>query len=906
MTAGTGAQLGPYTIVEPLGAGGMGEVYRAIDTRLGRTVAIKVLRIDSHERSRRERFEREARAVSRFNHPHICALYDVGDENGLPYFVMEYVEGETLARRLRRGPLPLAEVLRYAIQIADALEHAHRAGVVHRDLKPANVMLTRSGAKLLDFGLAQLNVDRNTSSRDGGDGHETVTEEGTVVGTVSYMSPEQLQGNKIDARSDIFAFGAVVYEMTTGQRAFDGATKANVIAAVLERNPAPVSAGRAAVDSGEATPPLLDAIVARCLSKDLDQRWQTASDLRHALTWIADGVADPTPPRATTAGHRSAWRPRDYLVGAALLVLVALLSTVWLRSTTSAPSASQQIVRTSLVFPGGHNLSRRYGNDYPLAVSPDGTRLAYIAADSEREQVYVRDLGELDAKPIPGSTGARHPFFSADGKWLAFFAGNQLLKVAVAGGALQRICELPGVSSSGGSWGPNDTIVFSADRLGLFKVSAAGGTPQLLDSTAGARWPDILPDGETVLFTRPNGIYAISLDGTHSRTLARVNSEVAGAGPPVLGEAGIAQARFLPTGHVVYGQDPGAIRAVSVDKSSLRLRGTPVPLVDGVYRASSGTTMYFAVSRSGLLVYAPEYQRRTLVWVDRLGRSTPITSDLERFRIPRLSPDGRRIAVAIDDETRRADIWIYDAASRSRTRLTMSGVNLANVWTPDGTRVTHSGGAPRGQLVVESAGGDGARQILLEDPPAPLRDQPTYSSAWSTDGHHLLFWTVDRVTGQDLWAIQNGKPRPLFTTPANEKFGMFSPAGNWIAYQSDESGRDEVYIARFPDLTDKTAVSTRGGGYPVWSADGRELFYRQGTAMMAVPVDVSGTLKVGPAELLFDDPSYVGTSGDLRYDVSRDGRQFVTPKADDASTSRQLIIVQNWSAEVARRVLASR
>jgi serine/threonine-protein kinase len=894
MTQATATRLGPYAIVSRIGAGGMGTVYRATDTRLGRTVALKIVRADADTPARRQRFEREARAASQLNHPHICAIHDVGEDNGVPFLVMEYLEGETLANRLRRGPLPVSEVLRCAIEIADALDHAHSAGLIHRDLKPANVMLTRAGTKLLDFGVARWRLD--SASDQARDPDETLTEDGTIVGTLQYMSPEQLEGATVDARSDIFSFGALIYEMATGRAAFDGPSRRSVMTAVLEHDPLPLSAAVSARD--ETVPPLLDQIVARCLAKDPEDRWQTARDLRHPLQWIADGATATTVTGATGTRASHGSRRRAYLACGLAVFLVAVLATVYRQRVAPEPVAPSSVLRTTILLPPTENLSRRFNNDYPLALSSDGMRLAYVAAGVDREQLYVRDLSELDAKPIAGTAGARHPFFSPDGKWIAFFTGGVLQKAPVAGGPPIRICESPGVSI-GGSWAADETIVFAVDRLGLFRVSANGGTARRLDGSDGARWPEVLPDGKTVLFSTADSIRAASLAGAAPRVIARRNNEP-GEGPAVLGEGAIAQVRYLPTGHLVYGQDPGAIRAVSFDASSLTVTGSPLSLIDGVYRSSnSGSSVYFAVSKSGLLVYSPENQRRSLVWVDRAGRVTPIGSDRESFRVPRLSPDGRRIAVAFDDELRRADIWIYDAVTGTRMRLTSQKHNLAIVWTPDGSQVAHSSNS---DLVLDSANGGGVPRVLVQDRPEPLRGRSLYSSSWSPDGRDLIFWTQNSVTGQDLWIMRDDEPRPLLTSAANEKFGQLSPDGKWIAYQSDESGRDEVYVARYPSLSSRTAVSNRGGGYPVWSSDGRELFYRQATAMMAASVETSTTFRASAPRLLFDDPAYVGTSGDLRFDVSRDGQRFVTPRADDATVSRQLVLVHNWHQEVKRRL----
>ena len=890
MALTSGAKLGPYEIVAPLGAGGMGEVYRARDTRLDRIVAIKILPGHLADRADlRQRFEREARTIASLNHPHICTIYDVGHQNGTDYLVMEYLEGETLTQRLQKGPLPLEQVLLYAIQIADALDKVHRKGITHRDLKPGNIILTKGGAKLLDFGLAKLKPQPALSAvtlsalptLKG-----SITGEGTIIGTLQYMTPEQLEGGEVDARTDIFAFGAVVFEMATGKKAFEGKSQASLIAKILETDPPPMSSLQ------PATPPALDRIVKSCLAKNPDERWQNAADLTRELTWIAEAgaqAASSVSPGKEVVEFRNRTLMYVSLAGAVLLLAFGA-TLVFKRGTGEAPSAAS-VMRTSIVLPAGQKLTSDDA-DYPMAVSPDGNRIAYVAEEEAGTQLYVRELSELEPKAIAGTFWARHPFFSPDGQWVGFFAEGALQRVSVAGGAPLRICNISGLSM-GGSWGPDNTIVFASRAAGLYKVSASGGVPQPLAGSNLGTWPEILPDNRTVLFSVGDAIAIIPLSGGQRRILARTNDS-SSEGPALLGAGYILQARFVSLGYLVYGQSPGVVRAMPFDLGSLSLQGPPVSMIDTVERAQAGGAIYFAISDTGLLLYAPTGQHHQMVWVDRNGAETPISSDRAPFRTPRLSPNGKFIAVAVSDETRRSDIWIYNAEGGAKRRLTTEGHNLEPVWTSDGTHLTFFSD---GSVAEMQANGSGIKEILLPG------DRFRSPCSWSPNGGDLLFEEAE-AGRYSLWRSSRSSHSAspvLLIRPTMGECGVLSPNGKWVAYVSNESGRAEVYVDSYPSLAEKIAVSTHGGHRPRWSRDGRELFYRQGDAVVAVSVDAGASFREGKPRRLFAGP-YRGESQEMAFDVSPDSRRFLMIKSDAAATLAQINAVLNWFEELKRRV----
>ena len=887
--AGVPQTLGSYRIEGLLGRGGMGVVYRAHDSRLGRDVAIKILpSLFLADAERRARFEREARLLASVSHPNIGAIYGFEQAGDVGALVLELVEGPTLAERISDEPISVADALAIARQIADALDAAHDRGIVHRDLKPLNIKVRPDGTvKVLDFGLAKARADGADSSdwsqsptvTDAG------TREGLVVGTVAYMSPEQARGRPVDKRSDIWGFGCILYEMLTGRAAFGRETLTDTLAAIVDRDPDWTALP-------EATPSALRRLLARCLEKDPRRRLHDIADARIE---IDDVIANPVEAVSTHATAYS--RRREYLAWGAAVVCLGLAVAAVLLAMRRAPdpAAPTPITRTAVVFPSGEQLSGR-GREYPLALSADGTHLAYVSVRAGQERLYVRRLDELEARDLPGTLGARQPFFSPDGQWIGFFAENALQKISVAGGLPIRICDVPGISL-GGAWGADDTIVFAVFQSALFKVGASGGTAKPLWTGASA-WPEILPDGRTVLFTSAGAaIVAIDLAGGNSRTLAGPSVTPGQNGAARLSAAYIKEVRYLPTGHLIYGEDPGSIRAVPFDVRSLTLHGSPVSLVDGVYTASNGGATYFAVSKSGLLAYARESRQRELQWVDRNGRGTPISDDRERFRTPRLSPDGKRVAVVIDSELRRSDIWIYDTARRTRTRLTTEKHNLTPVWTPDGSRIAHYSS---GVLVSRPADGSGSEDVLLSG-------ATRYPNSWSPDGRELLFHADDPVSGADLWVFPKGADaaRALLLRPFNDWEAKFSRDGRWIAYASNESARDEVYVMSYPGLRDKVAVSNEGGTHPVWSFDGRELFYRQGPSLMAVAVDTTRGFRAETPRLLFDASAYSGAGGDTSFDVAPDGQRFVMIRGEDPSVSRQIVIVHNWFDEVKRRVPSS-
>jgi serine/threonine-protein kinase len=795
-------QIGVYQIVSLLGAGGMGEVYRARDTTLGRDVAIKILpSLFTSDPDRLARFEREARVLASLNHPHIGAIYGLEDADGVRALVLELVDGETLADRIARGPIPVNDTLTITRQIADALDAAHEKGIIHRDLKPANIKITPDGVvKVLDFGLAKAAVGDGAPADLTQSPTMTVggTREGVILGTAAYMSPEQARGQPVDKRTDIWAFGCVLYEMLTGRSVFARSTLPDTLAGILENEP----------DWNvlpERTPPLVRRILRRCLEKDVRRRLRDIGDARSELEdAFTDGVA--------ARPDKRWWR--SYVTSAVIAGGVFALVTALLLSRYGQP-ASQPVLRTSIMLPDGLDLARR-AREYPLALSPDGERLALVGERSGGgTSLYLRELNAIEPAAIPGTEGASNPFFSADGRWIGFFANAALLKVLVSGGTPILICKVDG-RPMGADWA-GDTIVFGTYEQGLFKVSAQGGMSAPLFQSRLAVWPDILPDRRTVLFTLGGSVLlTIPLQGGTPSVVARRSDALEGVAAraqwlqasardaPRLGAGWLLQARYSPTGHLVYGQAPGVVRAVAFDLASPVVTGSPISVIDSVYEAPGTGAVYFAISNSGLLAYSPETRERELVWVDRTGFATPIGVDAQAFRFASLSPEGERIAISIDSEVRRSDIWIYDVQRRTRTRLTTDQHNLNPIWTPDGTRVWFNRG---GALTSQATNGSS-----LVDVATPDGDRSPTS--WSPDGRTLLFNSTAPETGIDIWELsldRKDPSHPGLVRSFDDWDAVFSPDGRWVAHVSNESGRPEIFVAPYPRLEERTPITNTGG-----------------------------------------------------------------------------------------------
>jgi Tol biopolymer transport system component/predicted Ser/Thr protein kinase len=898
MTIQIGKRLGPYEITAPLGAGGMGEVYRARDTRLERTVAIKVLPMHFADRpDLRERFEREARTIASLNHAHICMLYDIGHQDGTDYLVMEYLDGETLAARLLKGPLPIDQVLQYAIEIADALDKAHRQGITHRDLKPRNIQLTKSGAKLLDFGLAKLRQaaepaqsfsKRTTAETD-------ITAEGTIVGTLQYMAPEQLEGTETDGRADIFAFGVVVYEMATGKKAFEGKSQASLIAKILASDPPPISSLQ------PMTPPALDRVVKRCLAKDRDDRWQSANDLTQVLKLIVEGGSQISSlPIAPVRGILSGGRQRALILGLGGLILGAAIASFAVRNLRPAPApAALPVTRTVINLPPGQQLAG-LENGPALALSPDGARLAYVARQGSTQQLYLRVMDSLDSKAIPGTEGAVSPFFSPDGQSLGFFAGGKLMRVSISGGPTLTIGDA--LNPRGASWGSQGKIAFGlAINSALLQVPDVGGTPQPLTrlekGEPGHRWPEFLPGGKAVLFAA--GANPLNF------TNAQVAVQSVGASERRNLTLGM-YPRYARSGHLVYAQG-GNLMAVPFDLERLALTGPAVTVVDGVRQSPIDGDAQYSFSGTGTLIYASgglQDPRRKVVWVDRKGAEQVVTAPAHAYRSPRLSPDGRRIAVTIEES--EDNIWLYDLTRETLTRLTLQGdLNLLGAWAPDGKRIafqSNQEGTPN--VFWQLADGSGGPERLTT---SEYRRSP---NSWSPDGQLLAFIEVNPTTGYDIWVLRlsDRKAQPFLRTQFNEGAPRFSPDGHWLAYISDESGRYEIYVQPYPGPGGKWQISTEGGTEPVWNPNGRELFYRSGDKMMAVEIATQHGFTAGKPWMLFQD-EYVPTPATFpNYDVAPDGRRFLMlkPTEQTQSAPTQINVVLNWFEELKRRVPAGK
>jgi eukaryotic-like serine/threonine-protein kinase len=903
-----GSSVGPYKILASLGAGGMGEVYRAEHVRLGREVAVKVLHeMTSDNPEYRSRFEREARLLASLNHPNIATLHGLEEVGESTLLEMELVPGETLAERIDRGPIPANDTLPIFKQIAHALEAAHERGIIHRDLKPSNVKITPEGrVKVLDFGLAKaFDPDRQESSSNAAM-FTTTTQRGLILGTAAYMSPEHVRGKVLDRRTDIWAFGCMFYEALTGKPPFASETVSDTLAAVLREEPDWRSLSHA--------PIAVQRLIKRCLKKDPTVRLH---DIADAGLEIDDALLESAPLVVPLPGHLP-WRvSRKRAIVIGVLGLAGFLGAAalgrWIAGP--APAASENMARLTVPVPAGHQVER--SGSPPLAISPDGTRLVYVAVQREgRTQLYMRPLDRFESTAIPGTEGGNAPFFSPDGRWVGFYADGVLQRVSIDGGAALKICDAPAVWS--GTWSADDTIVFatSASPGGLWRVPAGGGSPERLTTVDAANgelqhaYPQLLPGGD-ILF----GV--ITDKGWHLALLAPSTKQVRALGQPGSGGAG---AQYVPTGHLLYAQGGGLV-AVPFDPARA-VPGSPVPLLERADVDPTGSAA-FAVSASGRLVYIPHADVlpvRSLVSVDRAGRATLLSETRGGYEHPRLSPDGRRLVVAIESES-GSDIWIYDLERGYRTRLTSGGVNRFPVWSRDGQQITFQsarsggvtmysirvtgGGEPEPLIARPSAEAAGASRALAGLLPGTMplftAANPHLPMSWSPDGKQLAFDERKPSAERDIWVVEHGSdPSPFLMTAFDESSPAFSPDGRWLAYVSDESGQSEVYVQPFPGPGAKWPISTGGGTDPVWSADGRELYFRRGDQVEAVAITTAPEFRAGKPQPLFES-RYETSEGARNYDVAPDGRSFVLIRSEGMAQPDQFNVVLNWFAELRSR-----
>jgi serine/threonine protein kinase/Tol biopolymer transport system component len=887
-----GSKLGPYEIVGAIGAGGMGEVYRAKDTRLDREVAVKILSGElAKDADLRARFEREARAISALNHPNICTLYDVGHQDGTDFLVMELLEGESLAERLHKGALPVEQVLSVGQQIADALEKAHRSGIIHRDLKPGNVVLTKSGAKLLDFGLAKPRAAAAASAMTGAITRTTpvspITQQGTVVGTFQYMSPEQIEGGEADARSDIFALGAVLYEMATGKRAFEGKSQLSVASAILEKDPEPISKIQ------PLTPPALEHVVETCLAKDPEERFQTAHDVKLQLRWIAEGGSSAVGVPAVKSTHRRHRERLAWAVAAVCLLAAAVIGGLYLQQSL-APSYS---VHSYVLPPEKATFVFSEDQSGPAVISPDGRRIAFVARASGERMLWIQPLNSSTAQPMSGTGGAYYPFWSADSRYVGFFANGKLKKIEANGGPPQALCDAE--NGRGGAWNEDGTIIFAGSTLsGLQRVGAGGGSPSPLTTLQGGetsnRWPVFLPDGKHFVYfshgsvSAESAVYVASLDHPDQRKLMFRNES---------------SASYAAPGYLMWVRD-GTLLAQKFNPRSQELSGDAMPLVEHVAVNTSTWRGVFTASENGVLLYqgGAISGGSQLAWYDRSGKAGDLVlPDSALYMSPQLSPDGKRLAVTIENDKGNYDIWVVDLERKTKSRITFDekGANRP-VWSADGKSIFYAGDwITTRKIVRRAADGTGEPEKILES--AAVSMAPFSVSA---DGRYLAFNRTDMNnsnTKTDVYAVPlagDRKPFPIMATTFVEVLPMISPNGKWVAYMSDESGKYEVYIRPFPSGEGKWQVSNGGGAVPLWRRDGKELVYTTfDQQLMSVEVGESGAgIVLGVSTPLFKYNAVSGTDGP--FTMTGDAQRFVINRVNAEGVAQPLTLVTNWTADL--------
>jgi Tol biopolymer transport system component/predicted Ser/Thr protein kinase len=916
-----GTKLGPYEIQSSLGAGGMGEVYRARDTRLERIVAVKILPAHlSASPEAKHRFEREAKAISSLSHPNICHLYDVGAQDGVDFLVMEYLEGETLAERLKKGPLTVEALLRCGMEIAEGLDKAHRSGVVHRDLKPGNIMLTKTGAKLMDFGLAKAGAVSSASaltqsispalgapagptfaSPTMGSPGTPLTAQGVVVGTFQYMSPEQVEGKEADARSDIFALGAVLYEMATGKRAFEGKSAASAMAAVLERDPAPISSLQ------PTSPPALDLVVKTCLAKDPDQRFQSAHDVALQLRWLAQAPQAATASTSAAAPAAAAKPQRPLLAwGVAALALLAAIGIGVYHFTNQKPP---RVLRAQIVAPEKFIFNFAGDNAGPPVLSPDGAHMVFSAIMDRKSRLYLRAIDSIAVQALPGTEDATFPFWSPDSRSLGFFANGKMKRIDISGGPAVTLCDAP--IGRGGTWSAEGVILFTPYYTApISRVSANGGTPVVVTKLEGNhtthRWPWFLPDGQHFLYLAANhkdpqgadtGVFVASLDGKENRLLLRTTSNA-----------------IYASGYLLFSRENALVVQV-FDASSRQLKGEPALVGENARVDKTVWRGTFTASDNGTLVYQPGAAANgvEMTWFDRSGKATPSGAAPDAYREVQISPDGKKLALSIGQPY--ASLWVYEIARNTKTRLTFGNEHYSNfAWSPDGGEIAYTvwspvtGAGTQGRTAMQStairskaSSGAGEERQLVE----PSAERPMLSD-WSPDGRYLMYQTgVENSGGAKLWALPlvgDRKPIPYTTWPGTHTNAQFSPDGRWVAYESNETGRYEIYVAPFPATGAKWVVSTDGGLVPRWRGDGKEIFYLSpnGAQMMSAQVSGKGAgFEVGEVRPLLPINNISPDMESEEYVVTRDGQRFVILTTGEVGSSPP-ILVQNWTAELKR------